>query len=362
MSRKSTPLKRKGHEDIRKFIGTESERVLRSKTMAGSNNKDSDSNTPESTFMLKSIAKMEEGINAQLIEMRKQQSDNYTDVKNSLTKTEDNILKVMSSFENFSVDMKTLSEKNKQLEIAQLKSSDKITKLEESQTITDTICEDLRRNVEFHDDELTAIKTELASYKELKTEVVALRKENKDFKMYKEAAEQHHRKYNLWFYGINEEDPKEHVWITIKRFCITVLGKSQESIDTIYIKNVHRVGDTKIKDRPIIVVFSNWDDRQFILRAAGKLYPYNQANGTKFAVKTDLAPLARAKRKQYYGVSNRMKADTGLQVKVNDNEKGRVWLASRRDSSQSWKRVEDSEIKPEWLNPPPPRPPITNQN
>ena len=99
MSRKSTQLKGKGYEDIRKFIGAESERKksLRSSTMAGSNDMDSDSNNPENTFMLRSLAKMEEGINAQLIEMRKQQSDNYTDVKNSLTKTEDNILKVMSS-------------------------------------------------------------------------------------------------------------------------------------------------------------------------------------------------------------------------------------------------------------------------
>ena len=359
MNKRSTQTKGNKNPDIRKLLSVET-RSLRSRSMAGTNEMEANTNSAENTAMLQSLAKMEEGINAQLTEMRKKMDDNYTDVKNSLAKTDDNILKVMTSFESFSSDIKTLSESNKKLEIEQIKCTDKIARLEECQVNTDTTCDDLKKNVEFHDTEIVAMRAEIESYKDLKVEVATLKKENVEFKIYKEAAEQQHRKYNLWFYGIHENDPKEHVWTTIKHFCIKVLGQTPENIDTIYIKNVHRVGDTKVKDRPIIVVFSNWDDRQFVLRAAGKLYSYNQANGTKFSVKTDLAPLARAKRKQYYGVSNRMKADTGLQVKVCDNEKGRVWLASRKDENQAWKRVEDKEIKPKWLNPSPTTAPVTN--
>ena len=345
MSRRST------QSNIRKYY-KETDRKLRSNTMAGSNETESSSSDANHSLMMQTLAKMEEGINIQIADLRKNMTEDYTDLKSSLTKTEENIGKVVTSFENLSSELKILSDSNRKLEIEQVKVSDRLTTVEKEQDATDAMCEDLRKNVEYHDEEIIAIRAELEGYKDLKEEVRVLKKENEDFKIYKEAAEQQHRKYNLWFYGINENDPQEHVWLTVKRFCIEVLDVNREIVEDIYIKNTHRVGDTKVKDRPIIVVFSNWDDRQRILKAAGKLYSFNLKNNTKFAVKTDLAPLARAKRTKFYGVSNRMKADTKLQVKVRDNEKGRVWLASRKDDSDTWKRVDEKDLKPEWLNPP----------
>ena len=307
---------------------------------------------------LESLARMEERLANQFIELRTGITNNnivITEVKSNVERADLNVEKIGNSVENFSEEIKTLTTGQKKLEIGHAKFENRLTLLEERQTTSEHTNIDLIKNIELHDEEIKSLKTELESFKTLKEEVETLKKENAQFKIENEAREQHSRKYNLWFYGIEEPDEEAMAWETVRKFCIEILKLEEDQICKIPIKNAHRVGAQKvgakkITNRPIIVVFSHWDDRQTVLRAAGPMYSINQQKQTKYAVKTDLAPLARKKRKQYIGASIKMKAVTKLLARTCNNEKGHVWLEAKKQVKDEWYKVKEKDIKPEWLD------------
>ena len=176
-----------------------------------------------------------------------------------------------------------------------------------------------------------------------------LEDENRAAKDREEIREQHGRKMNLWIYGVDEPE-KENVKVTLREFCITVLGLKNEVVDRWAIKNVHRVGQNKMPQRPIIVAFLIWDDRQALLRANKDLFQYNKDNNTNFAVKTDLAPRARQRRKDLNYVNQKMKAKEHCEGRVRDNPKGQVWLERKeKKDDRYWNTV--YEIDPDYLPP-----------
>ena len=371
MSKGVSQNKARKNRDIRQYTVKDSERrVLRSSTMAGSN--DSDDNTIQEyqkfyTDALEKLEerhnesqnKMEERLATQFTEIRTGIADNnsvITEVKSNLNKTDNSVDKIGTSMQNFSEEIRNLTVGQKKLEIDQAKIDIRLINLEERQTATESINEDLIKNIENHDREISALKAELAELKDVKREVEILKKENAQFKLDDESKEQHQRKYNLWFYGLEEPDSEAKCWDTIKNFCLNVLDLSADQVENINTKNSHRVGAPKAKKRPAIVVFGKWDDRQTVLRAAGQLYAFNQKNNTTFAVKTDLAPLARQKRKDYHGISNNMRSATKLLVRVCDNEKGKVWLESKKAVKDEWKKVNEKDIDPKWREKTPEKP------
>ena len=341
----------RSREDIRNFTSVE-KRSLRSNTMAGSN-ETPDSESVSQTFMLETLAKMEAGINTQLIEIRKTMTDNMIDVKQASSNTDANVEKICQSVQTLTDNMKTLTISQQKLEIQNIKSTDKITSLENRQDTLEKTCEDLKKNAEFQDEEIANLRIEIESFKEIKTEVEFLRKENTQYKLDKEANEQQQRKYNLWLYNITDSDSNISLWENIRIWCREVLGIKRDIMEEMTVKHTHRVGNPKVKDRPIIVAFSRWDDRQTVLKAAGNLYDYNQTNGTKYGVKTDLAPLARAKRVRFQRAVGPMKLATKLLVRQRDNSKGHVWLESRKTVKDDWDKVDEKDIKKEWLDPKP---------
>ena len=355
MSKRLSQQKATPKPNIRQFLSKDSDgmRSLRSNAMAGSNDNSNSETDPGQNSMLETLHKMEAGINTQLVEIRKTMADNMIDVKSNITNTDANVERVCLSVQSLTDNMKSLTASQQHLEIQNIKTSDKLTSLENRQDTLETEIEYLKKNAEFQDDEISALKAEVESLKEVKTEVEFLRKENTQYKIDKEANEQHQRKYNLWLYNITDSDPDLNLWENIRIWCCDVLEIEKETMQKMNVKHIHRVGNPKVKDRPIIVVFQSWEDRQLVLRSAGQLYDYNQVNGTKYGVKTDLAPLAREKRKKMQRAVGPMNAATKLLVRQRDNSKGLVWLEKRKTVTDKWDPVDEKEIKPEWMEPKP---------
>ena len=65
-------------------------------------------------------------------------------------------------------------------------------------------------------------------------------------------------------------------------------------------------------------------------------------------VKTDLAPLARKKRKLFIGASIKMKGEPKLLVRTCNNEKGHV--EAKKAVKDEWYKVKEKDIKPRWLD------------
>ena len=97
---------------------------------------------------------------------------------------------------------------------------------------------------------------------------------------------------------------------------------NKQTLDSWSIKN--RVGDPTKPKRPVIIAFLRWEDRQTILRKSSVLYQYNKDHDTSYLIKTDLAPRARQQRKDYYVITDLMKAQENCQARVRDNPKGAV--------------------------------------
>ena len=156
-----------------------------------------------------------------------------------------------------------------------------------------------------------------------------------------EAKEQHGRKMNLWLYGVAEDKKGENTWEVFFAFCQEILGFSPEAMEPWLIRNIHRVGNPKNADRPIIIAFVSWPDRQTVLKAGAMLSRYNRENNTTLAIRTDLAPIARYRRKILHGVSKLMKEKEKVHVRVCDNPKGVVWLERRKNETEKWDKVKE---------------------
>ena len=259
----------KPREDIRNLLHKDSDRKcsLRSNTMAGSSEISTSEKDSGHSCMLETLHKMEAGINTQLVEIRKTMAGNMIEVKNSLTNTDANVEKVCLSVQTLTDNMKSLTVSQQKLEIENIKTSDKLTSLENRQDNLESVIDDLKKNAEFQDDAIADLRAEVDSLQEVKTEVEFLRKENAQYKVDKEANEQHLRRYN-----ITDSDRNLKLWDNIRLWCTKVLEIPKEIMQQMNVKHIHRVGNPKINDRPIIVFFQSWEDRQLVPGADPGIY------------------------------------------------------------------------------------------
>ena len=66
-----------------------------------------------------------------------------------------------------------------------------------------------------------------------------------------------------------------------------------------------------------------------MLKSSYKLAQYNQKNDIRLAIKTDLAPIARQKRKSYQMISTKITENKEGLARACDDGKGKVWLERR---------------------------------
>ena len=214
--------------------------------------------------------------------------------------------------------------------------------------LNENLCNLEKRVVECEEVVKTA-KNDAVMVKYLSEVVKSLQTQINNLLTKDEAKEQHSRKMNLWLYGVPENKKGENIWKVFYDFCGEVLGFERDVMDLWMIKNIHRVGKFQLADRPIIIAFLSWPDRQTLLKAGSKLAQVNKTNKTKFGIRTDLAPLARHRRWVLNEVAKKMRKPDVLQVKVCDNPKGSVWLRQRKDDNDQWadvKKIDRNHLPP----------------
>ena len=273
----------------------------------------------------------------ELKEMLKKQNEymetEFREVKEKVNQTDDKISAITENLTGVQNQVGQLFEK-------QSSADERISTLEARLTESDQIYKMMEEKLSKHQasiDELSEKATvNEEAMKRLKfLEEFRLKSLKKD-----EDSEQHHRKMNLWVYGLEEIDNKEDTWQRIRWFLNEVLEIEQSVVDSMDIKNTHRVGDKKKTKgiRPIIIAFLKWPERILVLKSSKILAQYNHANKTKLAVKTDLAPIARQTRKCYQAVANKINENKEGLARACDDGKGKVWLERRPKADVDWEK------------------------
>ena len=274
-------------------------------------------------------------------------NEKFAEIKELVSQNDEQIRIVTESVFTLNQNYDELLEKQKQF-IEEMRNSEiRCMKLEQSIKELSEKEVTLTNSIAFMNEEVDTLKAEMEELRCTKELCQKLEKKVQNLEDRDEASEQHMRNMNLWFYGLEQTVENEDSWEVVKDFCVKILNVERESFGECVIRNAHRVGKKGEANRPLIVAFVSWKDRMRVLKAAGGLYKYNTENNTKFGVKTDLAPKARAERKKYQIAKVNMTAETGNQGRVCNDTKGRVWLESRKPGIIKWDPVK--VVEPRWF-------------
>ena len=270
--------------------------------------------------------------------------DTIGKIRENITQIEININAVTRTQNSQKARQDEYDSKFNALEIKYLKLDQSMKELSKKDEVTEAA-------LAFANSEIETLKKNAANQRQAsemdrsRIDKVETRCNDQEFK--DEIKEQHSRKMNLWIYGVNQADEDEDVWVTVCEFGKKVLKLENEFLDELMVKNAHRVGKDKSPDRPIIVAFLMAKDRMRFLKAASTLYQYNKENKTKYGVKTDLAPKARAKRTRYNIAAYNWRKATGKILMVRSNDSGKVWMVTKPNHESPWKPVD--YIDPKWF-------------
>lgn len=146
--------------------------------------------------------------------------------------------------------------------------------------------------------------------------------------------EKQDRKYNLLFYGINEER-NENVYEKIRELCLTDLEISSTTVDNMYFANGHRIpSKSGAGPRPIIIRFTSFQDREIVLEKAPKLA------GTRRRILSDLPLELKQERGKLAKQAYKIRQEEKLQTRI--REQGlEIFLEVRKDRSYPWEKRND---------------------
>ena len=286
-------------------------------------------------------SKWEDGFEPKILEVQ----EGLSEVRKDLAEYENHTNTISTLQEKLEKSQEDLQSKNISLEVRYLRLEQKMSDLSKKD-------EGLEESVIFLNKEIETLKASIVKYKDYqsidKSTIVALENKCKGLEATDEAREQHSRKMNLWVFGIDHEDSTENTWEVVKKFAMDVLNLEKSFLEQCLIKNTHRVGKKEKKEKPIIIAFLRWEDRMTFLKAASKLYEYNKKNNTRYGVKTDLAPKARALRKTYHEAAVRWRiGEAGIIIRPCSNDKGKVWMEKKVTKKDPWKPI---RVPEKWFD------------
>lgn len=213
-------------------------------------------------------------------------------------------------------------------EVAQLRSEVTESK-EETAGISAKVTE-IERSLEFQAGELRSIKvTHTEGIEKAKLD---LNKKISELNSKLLLLEKHDRKYNLLFYGIQEE-PGEDVIDKLKTMFINDLEIDEDRVESMYFAHGHRLPSRGQGPKPIILRFISFEDRELVLSNARKLA------GSRRRILVDLPEPMKIERNRLAKRAYDFRKKDQLQTRIRD--KGlEVFIETRKLSTDSWvKRV-----------------------
>lgn len=144
--------------------------------------------------------------------------------------------------------------------------------------------------------------------------------------------EKHDRKYNLLFYGIQEEQG-EDVIEKLKVIFINDLEIDEDKVESMYFAHGHRLPSRGQGPRPIILRFIAYEDRELVLANAKKLV------GTRRRILADLPETMKIERNRLAKRAYDFRKKDQLQTRIRDRGL-EVFLETRKLTTDTWvKRV-----------------------
>ena len=213
-------------------------------------------------------------------------------------------------------------------EVAQLRTE--VTESKEETAGISAKVSEIERSLEFQAEELRCIKVS-------QTEGIEKAKSDLNQKISELNSkllllEKHDRKYNLLFYGIQEE-PGEDVIEKLKTMFINDLEIDEDKVESMYFAHGHRLPSRGQGPKPIILRFISYEDRELVLSNARKLV------GSRRRILVDLPEPMKIERNRLAKRAYDFRKKDQLQTRIRD--KGlEVYIETRKLSTDSWvKRV-----------------------
>lgn len=142
--------------------------------------------------------------------------------------------------------------------------------------------------------------------------------------------EKHDRKHNLIFHGIDEEK-NEKIYDKMRNYFVQSLHLDAEKARHIYFSNGHRLPvDAKFTgQKPVIMRFTNYEDRELVLAQA-----FNLA-GSGISILTDLPVVMQKERQRLAKVDYSIRQNEKLKTRIRDKGLDMV-LEVRKDKNKQW--------------------------
>lgn len=146
--------------------------------------------------------------------------------------------------------------------------------------------------------------------------------------------EKHDRKYNLLFYGIQEDlqsDQPKEIIERMKRLFVEDLKIDRDTVERMKFAHGHRIPSRGNGPRPIIMRFASYQDRELVLRNAKMLA------GTQRRIVVDLPEPMKRERNKLAKVAYEIRKSEKLQTRIKD--KGlKVELEVRKGPTDRWEK------------------------
>lgn len=189
---------------------------------------------------------------------------------------------------------------------------------------------DLEKSVQYHSDKLE--DSEKSQEEKLKSASAELDEKIKLLDTKLQLLEKQDRKYNLLFYGF-QEDAEEDVYEIIRQSLIEDLKLEEDKVRNMYFAAGHRVPTKAAGPKPIIIRCTSLEDRELIL-SNSKYY-----GAKKKRVVVDLPKEMKEERSRLVKKAYEIRQKEDKQTRIRD--KGlNVFLEVRNDQTDKWvKRV-----------------------
>ena len=213
-------------------------------------------------------------------------------------------------------------------EVAQLRTE--VTESKEETAGISAKVSEIERSLEFQAEELRCIKvSQTEGIEKVKSD---LNQKISELNSKLLLLEKHDRKYNLLFYGIQEE-PGEDVIEKLKTMFINDLERDEDKVESMYFAHGHRLPSRGQGPKPIILMFISYEDQELVLSNVRKLV------GSRRRILVDLPEPMKIERNRLAKRAYDFRKKDQLQTRIRD--KGlEVYIETRKLSTDSWvKRV-----------------------
>ena len=216
----------------------------------------------------------------------------------------------------------------------------------------------MKSNIEKNEDDIVAIQEKMGEY-ETSIDFNSTKIDNSEKKQLKKLEkaekridqklleldnkllmlEKQDRKYNLLFYGIPQE-ANEKLYEKMRTFFEIDLKIEKERVQNIYFTNGHRYPTKNKGPNPVILRFSNFDDRELVLSHAKNLL------NTGKRILTDLPTKMKIERNRIADIAYHIRKEEKLQTRIKDKGLD-LYLEVRKTKDDTWERrdipAEDTE-------------------